>query len=174
MRETHPESPPTRTVAVIGSFKQFYPEVLAARRAFEEVGLTVTSPVGTAILQPDIDFVRFASDDVRAEDHLVQTRTLALILRSDAVFVVAPEGYIGRTTCYEVGRVRQAHVPLYFSEHPRDLPILVPTSQVVSAPELAHRLSQAPPQSWNYSDEGEASEIEMSLLGVSKARHESG
>lgn len=99
-----------------------------------------------------------------ADDHLVQTRIMALILGSDRVFVVAPGGYIGRTTCYEVGRVRQAQVPLYFSEQPRDLPILVPASHVVSVRDLARRLLSVHPEAWDYSAGDEAAIVEMSLV----------
>lgn len=159
------ESQATRSrVAVIGSFKQFYREVLTVRHVFEGAGLEVTSPSGKPIIEEGVDFVRFTSDDATADDHLVQTRTLALILGSDVVYVVCPGGYIGRTTCYEVGRVRQAEVPLYFSEHPRDLPILVPESRILSADSLATRVLAGNLPPWDHRGSDEAAQIERSLL----------
>jgi hypothetical protein len=55
-------------------------------------------------------------------------------------YVVAPEGYVGKTTCYEIGRVLQAGKPLYFSNAPQDLPILVPSRFVIEADVLVQRI----------------------------------
>lgn len=122
-------------VAVIGSFRKHYDDVLACMRCFADAGWTVTSPVGSEVLEPGIDFVRFASDDPGLSDEEVQTVTLERIFSADAVYVVAPDGYVGRTTCYEIGRLIQAGRPLYFSQHPVDLPIRV-AERFVATPKL--------------------------------------
>lgn len=129
------------SVAIIGSFRQHYATVLGVIRIFREAGWTVTSPAGSDVLEPGIEFVRFSTDHPDHSDAYVQTTTLLNILEAEIVYVVCPEGYVGRTTCYEVGRLRQACVPLYFSEYPVDLPILVPASHVVEASQLACRTS---------------------------------
>lgn len=123
-------------VAVIGSFRQHYDSVRDAIAAFREELWSVASPVGSEILEPGIDFVRFQTDPASASDEYVQSITLEKILQADLVFVVCPGGYIGRTTCYEVGRVRQCGIPLYFSDQPRDLPIHVPARNVLAPGEL--------------------------------------
>lgn len=122
-------------VAVIGSFRKHYDDVLACIRCFADAGWTVTSPTGSEVLEPGIDFVRFSTDDPELSDEEVQTVTLERIFSADVVYVVAPDGYVGRTTCYEIGRLVQAGHPVYFSDRPADLPIRV-ADQFVATPRL--------------------------------------
>lgn len=150
-------------VALIGSFRQHYEDVLQAIAILESRGLHVTSPAGTGILEEGIDFVRFESDDAQADDYLVQSVTMERILRSDVVYVVAPDGYIGRTTCYEVGRVRQAGVPLYFSHPPRDLPMRVPLNRVAAPAGLATLTLAGGLTAWEYPAEHADSAVEYRL-----------
>lgn len=125
------------TVAVVGSFRQHYPQVLAARTVFAEAGVTVTTPLGGDVIDGEVPFVRFDTDPAEWDDPRVQTVALHRILRADAVYVVAPAGYVGRTTCYEVGRCIQAGTPLYFSDAPADLPVTVPDTHILRPNVLA-------------------------------------
>jgi hypothetical protein len=111
------------SVSIIGSFKQKYKEVLDDWHTFTDAGLIVRSPKGSPVIEPGIDFVRFESDDPELTDAQIQQIALHRILGSDFVYTVTPECYVGRTTCYEIGRIAQANVPIYFSEQPQDLPI---------------------------------------------------
>jgi hypothetical protein len=129
-----------KRVAVIGSFRRFYDEVLHVIRSFQSIGLVVTSPAGSALIEPNIPFVRFTTDPSKAPDELVQTLTLRNIFSADAVFVVAPGGYVGRTTCYEIGRIIQRRQPIYFSSIPLDLPVRIPDRHVISAESFAERV----------------------------------
>ena len=131
-----------QTVAIIGSFKQFYNEVLKAVSVFQNAGIQVQSPIGTNILKQGIDFVRFNTDPPIWRDSMVQTVALHRILRADFTFVVSPKGYVGRTTCYEIGRVIQCGRPIFFSEHPVDLPLDLRDGQVQSADELVRLIDQ--------------------------------
>jgi len=135
-----------RSVSIIGSFRQFYGEVLHAWRSFADAGWHITSPCGSPIIRPGIPFVRFVTDQVDWDDATVQTATLHRILRADLTYVIAPRGYLGRTTCYELGRIIQADQPVYFSTRPDDLPITVPDEHVVSVVDLVRRLSVDCPQ----------------------------
>jgi hypothetical protein len=129
------------SVAIIGSFRQYYVDVLAAIAAFRQAGWAVASPAGTDIVNPDIDFVRFTTDANHLDDAQVQTVTLDKIFSADLTYVVAPDGYVGRTTCYEIGRLVQAKRPVYFSSIPRDLPLHVPSQFVLSAEQLIRSLA---------------------------------
>ena len=126
-------------IAVIGSFRQHYDKILSVIDTFKESGLEVTSPAGAEIIEPDIEFVRFTSDSVESDDSTVQSVTIRRIFAADIVYVVAPNGYIGRTTCYEIGRLVQAQLPIYFSEVPKDLPVFVPDEFVASEYEIIER-----------------------------------
>jgi len=132
------------SVAIIGSFKQHYELVLDGWRVFTDRGIKITSPKGTPIIEPGIPFVRFESDPPDADDPTVQSIALHRILRADAVYVIAPEGYVGKTTCYEIGRVIQAGRPIFFSESPEDLPIDVPDDRIVSPEQFARRIVESP------------------------------
>lgn len=130
------------TIAIIGSFKQHYDHVLKVLKQVKELGIEVTSPTGHQIIEEGIPFVRFTSDNADWEDDMVQTVALHRILRADMVYVVAPDGYVGRTTCYEIGRIVQSSRPLYFSEAPQDLPLAVPASHVIAPEALVDKLSR--------------------------------
>lgn len=128
------------TVAIIGSFKQHYDEILRAIKILKSVNIKVTTPLGSEVLRPNIPFVRFSSDNPDFFDEMVQTETLKKIFLAKAVYVIAPKGYVGRTTCYEIGRIIQKRKPIYFSEHPIDLPIKVPKSHIVSIKDFAKKI----------------------------------
>jgi len=128
------------TVAIIGSFRQHYEAVLAAWDVFTKAGLIVTSPKGASILENGVPFVRFESDPLEWQNHQIQTVALHRILRAQFVYVVAPQGYVGNTTSYEIGRLVQARQPLYFSGCPNDLPIDVPKEHIISSEEIACRI----------------------------------
>ncbi len=128
------------SVALIGSFRQHYNAVLESLTAFEAVGLVVTTPKGAKIVKHAIPFVRFESDEIEWADEMVQIVALHRILRADFVFTVVPNGYVGRTTCYEIGRVIQAGKPVYFSDRPVDLPLVIPDSHISSADQIAKQI----------------------------------
>lgn len=134
---------PTRTVAVIGSFRQHLDDVRTALSTFAESGWEITSPPGVEIIEPGVPFVRFKADKAEYDDATIQTIAMHRILRADLIYVVAPDGYVGRTTCYEIGRAVQTDSRVYFSEAPNDLPISVPTEAIREVGRLAaHTVDQ--------------------------------
>lgn len=142
----------SKTAAVIGSFKveERYALVRDAVNALRAAGIEVMSPAGSSVIESGIDFVRFTTDDESLSDAAVQTLTLERILSADAVYVIAPDGYVGRTTCYEIGRIVQAGKPIYFSEAPDDLPVAFPDSHVVGIDKFIAVLQEGP--SWPFTD----------------------
>jgi hypothetical protein len=124
------------SVAIIGSFRQHYQSIVAAVREFEAAGVAVGSPVVSTIINPGADFVRFESDSPESSDLEIEAATLERVLNCDLVYVVAPAGYVGRTTCYELGRVHERAIPVYFSARPLDLPIAIPARSVLSVREI--------------------------------------
>lgn len=125
-----------RSVAIIGSFKKHNDAVQTACSFFRAENVVVTSPLGAQVLQEGVSFVRFETDPHNWPDHAIQTLALHRIFAADLVYVIAPSGYIGRTTCYEIGRIIQRRQPLYFSEHPEDLPIEVPFACILNCKQL--------------------------------------
>jgi hypothetical protein len=130
---------------------------------FQGDGITVVSPCGYPIIEQST-FVRFTSDPVAVDDETVQTLTLVRILSSDAVYVLAIDGYVGRTTCYEIGRVIQARHPIYFSARPFDLPIAIPAKAIVTIAELSAILTSGAPR-WLFDlEDSECSRLERALV----------
>jgi len=154
------------SVAVIGSFKQYNAEVQQVCFALRAVGIFVTSPRGGELVERAIDFVRFHSDNPAWSDPAVQSLALHRILAADLVYVVAPGGYVGRTTCYEVGRVIQSRRPIYFSEMPLDLPLYVPVHCIIDSAALITQIADAAWRpSWLYEDDHDPnSALERDLL----------
>jgi hypothetical protein len=128
------------SVSIIGSFRNYYPDVSRTVRAFEALGITVRSPVVSRIINPGADFPRFETDCPQSSDLYIEAVTMEKIFASDLVYVVAPGGYVGRTTCYELGRVHERAIPVYYSAPPRDLPIEIPPGSVLSVPDVVHAL----------------------------------
>ncbi|HZM80591.1 MAG TPA: hypothetical protein VFC19_33060 [Candidatus Limnocylindrales bacterium] len=129
------------SISIVGSFRRHYHQVVAAAEVFELAGISVRSPSVSRIVNPGEDYVRFESDPPTCSDLTIQRATLGKILTSDVVYVVSPGGYIGRTTSYELGRVHQCGIPVYFSEPPLDLPIEVDQDAVTEPEALARLLS---------------------------------
>jgi len=124
-------------VAIIGSFRQHLEAVQTAIKIFQHYNIINTTPIGSSIVEPGIDFVRFEDDLIEESDEVVQTITLKRIFEAGVVYVVAPSGYVGRTTCYEIGRIFQRKMPIYFSSHPIDLPIKIPDTHILNPEQLA-------------------------------------
>lgn len=134
-----------RTIAIIGSFKQHNKEIQALCHMLRESGINVTTPQGESIINAGHEFVRYGTDDPALSDDAVQSLALHRIFGASLVYAVLPDGYIGRTTCYEVGRVLQAKRPIYFSQRPNDLPIWVPDQFILDRATL---LSHATDPTW--------------------------
>ncbi len=123
-------------VSVIGSFRKHYDEAKKAAFVFDRANLAVLSPPVSSIVNHGADFVRFETDLPAMSDRDIQDATFEKLFRSDAIYVVAPDGYIGNTTNYELGRLHGRGIPIYFSDVPRDFPVHVDDSQVVTPDEL--------------------------------------
>lgn len=134
-----------RTISIIGSFRRHYQDVLVAWLEFRSAGWKVTSPLGSPVILEGIPFVRFETDEPSWDDPTVQTVALHRILRARLTYVVAPAGYVGRTTCYELGRILQANQPVYFSAPPIDLPLAVPMDHVRAPGQLVELLAMEQP-----------------------------
>lgn len=127
---------PTFSAAVIGSFRRHYVPVIQAVKEFESFGVRVTTPAVSRIINPGGSYVRLETDSPALSDQCVQADTMRKIFAADLVYVVARDGYIGYATWYELGRVHERHMPVYYSDVPLDVPIDMPPGSVVSVPDL--------------------------------------
>ena len=133
-----------KSVAIIGSFQKYYEDILGLISLFKKHGFTVTSPYQSRITESRWGFVIFDADDKTLSEDEIQTETLRKILNADAVYVYNPptnetmpgRGYVGKTTCYEIGLLMAKRKPLYYLCYPDDLPVPVSQEQIISPQEF--------------------------------------
>ena len=128
------------SAGLIGSFRQYYAQVRRAAVELEAAGVVIKSPSIAMIVNPGDSYIRFDSDSPDCSDLLIQAATFDRLFTSDFVYVVAPEGYVGRATCYELGQIHARGIPVFYSEHPDDVPFGVPPWSIASPKDLAHQI----------------------------------
>lgn len=120
------------TGCIIGSFRKYYNDIISAIQLFEENGHKILSPKSSRIERNEEGFVILSSDNPNYTHVDIQTMVFHRAFQSDFVYVWDPGGYVGKTTCYEIGRLIERKVPLYYMEYPIDVPIYVPKGSVLS------------------------------------------
>jgi ADP-ribose pyrophosphatase YjhB (NUDIX family) len=133
-------------VSIIGSFRQHYDEVTRAAAAFTSAGIEVLSPKISRIMNPGSKYVRFESDPPSSSDQDIQATTFERLFASNLIYVVAPNGYVGPTTSFELGRCLERDIPIYFSEQPADLAVALPSTAVLDPASLIKRLTSKHPR----------------------------
>lgn len=146
------------TVSIIGSFRKpdHYDVVKNAIALFKKSGLVVLSPKGAKVCNSIDDFVIFESDDSALTPAEIQMITLNRIIHSNAVYVCNVNGYLGRTTCYEIGFCLSRNVPLYFLSPPLDLPIPVDQDHILSIEEFSVLASEGRTTRFHLAEMGQA------------------
>jgi ADP-ribose pyrophosphatase YjhB (NUDIX family) len=73
-------------------------------------------------------------------DHDLQTATMERIFASDFVYVVNPGGYVGPLTAWELGRVQERGMAVYYAEPPNELFGEIPDGTVLNPDVLVARV----------------------------------
>lgn len=134
------------TVAIIGSFQKNYDDILKLIDYFKRNGLFVLSPKESKISSKLEGFVYFDSDSIDYSPEEIQMITLNKIINADLIYVYNKNGYVGKTTCYEIGFCFSRRKPIYFYEKPDDLPIPVfDDDQILKPDELVKRIGDKKP-----------------------------
>lgn len=120
------------TGCIIGSFRKYYEQVIEVIEMFQSNGDIILSPKYSNIIRNAEGFVILASDKPEFTHIDIQAMVFHRAFRSDFVYVWNPDGYVGKTTCYEIGRLIERKIPLYYKEHPVDVPIYVPSGSVIA------------------------------------------
>lgn len=117
---------------IIGSFRKYYNDITIAIQLLEENGHKILSPKISKVERNEEGFVILSSDKPQYSHVDIQTMVFHRAFRSDFVYVWNPDGYVGKTTCYEIGRLVERKIPLYYKEYPIDIPLYVPKGSVLS------------------------------------------
>jgi hypothetical protein len=120
-------------VTIIGSFRKYYDEICTVIEMFEQNEIRVLSPKISRIVENLDGFVILKSDNSDNPQE-IQQRVFDNIDLSDYVYVWNPDGYVGVTTAYEIGRIAEKGIDIYYKEKVKDLPIYVPDEKIL-APE---------------------------------------
>jgi hypothetical protein len=108
------------TVAISGSFHRHLDAISAAVQELTDRSVRVLSPSDPRIVSTRGDFFFVASDLFRSI-RLVQDRHLGAIRAADFVWLVCPDGQVGRSASLELGYAIAAGVPIFSVLSPNDL-----------------------------------------------------
>jgi ADP-ribose pyrophosphatase YjhB (NUDIX family) len=122
-----------------GSFRRHLPQIVAARDLLVSAGVDVVAPSAFSAAGQEDGFVFFEGEEDQ-DPRLIELRYLQGLRRLGregfSLFVL-PEGYIGRTACYELGIAQLHNVPVFCTERPQDLPAYVPSDRIWAVEDLA-------------------------------------
>lgn len=96
---------------VSGSFNRFLPQIREAMRSMIALGITVLSPRTDRDIGICDRFVILEGD--KGSPGQIEKRHLQAISKSDFLYVVNPEGYIGESVALEIGYALSKGIPIY-------------------------------------------------------------
>lgn len=107
-------------VTISGSFRKFYNEICRTYDIFEQNGITVLSPKKSRIINPDDEFIFLETDSGKFVRE-TEDKHLESIGKSNFVYIVNPNGYIGDSVKFEMGYAHAHRKPIYSSDAIDDL-----------------------------------------------------
>jgi NTP pyrophosphatase (non-canonical NTP hydrolase) len=115
-------------VTVSGSFRRHWAEVTDAIKSFQTLGAQVLSPRSLEQARIEDGFIYLKGEQGQPQD--IERNHLDAISRSDALYVVSPDGYLGPSAALEIGYALALHVPVWSSTALGDNPhrFLVPVA----------------------------------------------
>jgi len=102
-------------IAISGSFRKHFSEIIKLIYKSEEAGIDVLSPKKSKIINPGAEFIFLESDDTE-DQMMLQLRHLEAISQSDALYVCNHDGYMGASTILEMGWALALGKPVYSKE----------------------------------------------------------
>lgn len=129
---------PLRCV-IHGSFRQHFAQIREASELFRAAGVEVVAPSLGEFVGAEDGFLRFAGEE-GIDRRVIELKYLHHVKRlgkNGFSYFCVPEGYIGKTTSYELGIAQVTNIPCFFSETPFDHPVYAPKSSIWSASSLA-------------------------------------
>lgn len=119
---------------VHGSFGRHFSEIRSAMQVFKQAGIIVIAPESDEITAIKGSFL-LLEDEEKLDPRFVELRYLHQLHKLGAdgfSYFVNPGGYLGRSAAYELGIAQATNVPCYFSHKPKDLPVYVPNTHIIS------------------------------------------
>ncbi len=123
-------------ITIIGSFRKYYADICGLIGEFQNHGIEVLSPQKSFIVDEIEGFVILNTDEKNEKPFIIQEHVFENIKKSEIVYVWNPKGYLGNSTCYEIGKIMGMEKPIIFKEFPKDLPIRVENAMIKNTKEL--------------------------------------
>jgi len=123
---------------VHGSFGQHFEKIKKTMALFISVGIEVIAPQSNEITAIKGSFLLLENEEA-LDPRYVELRYLHKLHQlgdNGFSYFINPGGYLGRSAAYELGIAQASGVPCYFSHKPKDLPVYVPSSHIVSPENL--------------------------------------
>lgn len=114
-----------KKISIIGSYRRNIDIMTNIKEKLNSFDVSVVLPISGNVIDRNEKFVRLEENNTSLDDFAIQNDAIKAILESDAIYVVCHNGYIGNTTCYEIGWIASNKKPIAFSEMPIDLPICI-------------------------------------------------
>jgi len=125
---------------ISGSFRKYLDEIVKVIETFEGNSCKVLSPSHVAPKNPGEEFVLFHGEKTTDPKEL-ETLHLEAIRKSDFLYVVDPEGYVGNSAVMEIGFALAIGKPVYVLYEPREfiLKLFVKVANPLKAIELTKK-----------------------------------
>lgn len=108
-------------------------------QVFKQAGIKVIAPESDEITAIKGSFL-LLEDEEKFDPRFVELRYLHQLHKlgpKGFSYFANPGGYLGRSAAYELGIAQATNVPCYFSHKPKDLPVYVPSTHIISPSDLA-------------------------------------
>ena len=122
---------------ISGSFRKHLNEIIKVIETFDDHSCMVLSPSHVAPKNPGEEFVLFHGEKTTDPKEL-ETLHLEAIRKSDFLYVVDPDGYVGNSAVMEIGFALAIGKPIYVPYEPQEfiLKLFIKVADPLKAIEL--------------------------------------
>lgn len=106
------------SATISGSFNKYLNQIRQKILEFEREGIEVLSPKLSRPISNKSGFIILESDEGSPRE--IELKHLKAISRSDFLYIVNPDGYIGKSVALEIGYALSKNIPIYSLEKPND------------------------------------------------------
>lgn len=129
-------------VIIHGSFGRYFDDIRAASKVFKSAGIKILAPESLEIAAIKSSFLLLENEE-ELDPRYVELRYLHNLQKLGSggfSYFVNPNGYIGKSAAFELGIALSLGVPCYFSHKPKDLPVYIPNSHILSPQALTEKI----------------------------------
>lgn len=127
-------------VVISGSFRKAFEEIQKCITEFEKEGVEVLSPKKAKIVNPGEEFA-ILENDKTTDPKILEESHLEAIAKADALYVVAPQGYLGDSAKMELGFAYALRKPIYCNEKVDDITLKLYCGEKATPQKVAEKIS---------------------------------